>query len=728
MRSNARLGGCLSRYANSGIDLKPYARRRRHSRTGRTGIRFSARDVREALAAIGPAPLSQLISHLNPRRGNESRAFRQLVEGMLRAGDLAMNRHGVYRLAADDSVAGKVVRDDRALVLQCDDGVRLTVAGGVPVRPGDRATGIVHGREVRIATVVQPTSETLVGLLYVRPRAAYVDSLDPNLKGRVDLVSPTTARTGAVVEVEVLAVTASEVQGRVVGVIEAGNEAARAAEALLAAHRIPREWRSDPRRLNLSQAVSQDELNVRHDLRQLPLVTIDGADARDFDDAVFAEPKPRGGWRLVVAIADVAHYVKAHSGLDRDARERGNSVYLPDRVVPMLPEALSNGICSLVPNEDRLAVVCDMQVSARGRVSGYAFYDAVIHSHARLTYDAVQALVSRGTSGLPDSVAGSVKVLHDVYRALRTQRDERGGLDFDAHETTLRLDDGRPVGVDPVERTDAHRLIEEAMIAANVAAARHLEASGRDHPERPPPVYRIHEPPAQDKLDTLGMALGLVGEKLPQGPVTPRDLAAVTNRARAKSRWPGWVWDAIVLRALAQARYEPTRLGHFGLALPTYVHFTSPVRRYADLLVHRAIKGEVMPADELHVAARHISMTERRAEDVERAVDVWLKCTLLEDRIGETFRGIVAGVAPFGLFVELDGLYIQGLVHVSRLGRDYYDYKPETMSLVAERSGARFTLADPVEVVVEDVSVANGRIDLTMAGRRTGGHRRRRRL
>ena len=682
--------------------------------------------MREALAAIGPAPLSQLISHLKPRRGNESRAFRQLVEGMVRAGDLALNRHGVYRLAAEDSVAGKVVRDDRALVLQCDDGERLTVAGGVPVRPGDRATGIVQGREVRIATVVQPASETLVGLLYVRPRAAYVDSLDPDLKGRIDLVSPTTARTGAVVEVEVLAATSSEVQGRVVRVIEAGNEAARAAEALLAAHRIPREWRTDPRRLNVPQAVSQDEVDIRRDLRDLPVVTIDGADARDFDDAVFAEPKPRGGWRLVVAIADVAHYVKARSGLDRDARERGNSVYLPDRVVPMLPEVLSNGICSLVPNEDRLAVVCDMRVSARGRVSSYAFYDAVIHSHARLTYDTVQGLLD-GTSGVPDNVAGSVKVLHDVYRALRKQRDDRGGLDFDAHETTLRLKDGRPVGVDPVERTDAHRLIEEAMIAANVAAARHLEAVGRDHPERPPPVYRVHEPPAQDKLDVLAMALALVGEKLPQGPVTPRDLATVAERARAKSRWPAWVWDALVLRALAQARYEPTRLGHFGLALPTYVHFTSPIRRYADLLVHRAIKGEVMPADELHVAAGHISMTERRAEDVERAVDAWLKCALLEDRIGETFRGIVAGVAPFGLFVELDGLYIQGLVHVSRLGRDYYDYKPETMSLVAERSGARFTLADSVEVVVEDVSVATGRIDLTLAGRRAGGQRRRRR-
>ena len=237
------------------------------------------------------------------------------------------------------------------------------------MRPGDRASGIVDGSRVRIVSVIAPTAEPVVGLLHVRPRAAYVESLDPDLKGRIDLVNPTTAREGAVVEVEVLTVATDEIHGRVVRVIETGNEAARAAEALLAAHRIPRRWRTDPARLNVPAEVREQDIAGRRDLRELPLVTIDGADARDFDDAVFAEPKPRGGWRLVVAIADVAHYVKAHSGLDRDAQERGNSVYLPDRVVPMLPEALSNGICSLVPNEDRLAVVCDMQcVRPRSRL------------------------------------------------------------------------------------------------------------------------------------------------------------------------------------------------------------------------------------------------------------------------------------------------------------------------------------------------------------------------
>ena len=685
--------------------------------------------MRDALLASGPAPLSELIGHLKPRRGGESRALRQLVDGMVRGGDLARNRNGVYRLAGDDSVAGEVVRRGGVLHLQCDGGLSLAISGGIRVRPGDRAAGIPDGAEVRVASVSAPASETVVGLLCVRPRAAYVDSLDPDLKGRIDLASPTSARDGAVVEVQVLGVAANAIEGRVVRVIEAGNEAARAAEALLAAHRIPRRWRTDPARLNVPDRVGEADIEGRRDLRETPLVTIDGADARDFDDAVFAERRARGGWRLVVAIADVAHYVKPHSGLDRDAFERGNSVYLPDRVVPMLPEALSNGICSLVPDEDRLAVVCDMQVSAEGQVSAYAFYDAVICSHARLTYDAVHRFLS-GAGGDIGGAAEceSVAVLHDVYQALRRRRDERGALDFDARETTLRLEGGRPVGVEAVRRTDAHRLIEEAMIAANVSAARHLEALRRVHPERPPPVYRVHEPPAPDKLETLAMALNVVGERLPAGPLTPGDLAAASERARAKSAWPGWVWDALVLRALAQARYEPTRLGHFGLALGTYVHFTSPIRRYADLLVHRAVKGDAGSAGEraLHEASAHISMTERRAEDAARAVDAWLKCALLEDRIGETFNGLIAGVAPFGVFVELDGLYIQGLVHVSKLGRDYYTYVPETMSLVAERSGARFALAERVEVVIEDVSVATGRIELALSGRQAGSRRRRR--
>ena len=546
-----------------------------------------------------------------------------------------------------------------------------------------------------------------------------------NFKQRIDLVTPPQAPAGAVVEVELLDASPHGPTGRVKRLIEADGEAARAAEAMLAAHRIPRTWSFDPERLDVPRQVAGDGLGLRKDLRGVPLVTIDGSDARDFDDAVFAQPLAEGGWRLVVAIADVAHYVKAGSALDRDARERGNSLYLPDRVVPMLPESLSNGICSLVPNEDRLAMVCKMRVSGDGRVTSHEFHEALIRSHARLTYDEVGAFLEGGRLGVADDVRASLSALHDVYLAFRSRRDERGALDLDTRETRIELDNGKPTAIKPVQRNDAHRLIEEAMIAANVAAARYLEVRNGGAATPMPPVYRVHEPPPAEKLEALSLALRLVGLQLPNASPTPHELSAVLVQARAKSSWPRWIWETLVLRTLAQARYEPRRLGHFGLALSTYVHFTSPIRRYADLLVHRMLKGQSMSLDDLDAAAAHISTTERRAEDVERAVDAWLKCAVVEDHVGETFTGTVAAVVDFGLFVEIDGLFVQGLLHISKLGRDYYHYVPESMSLAGERSGARFTLGDRVEVLIEEVSVTSGRIDLALAS--WSGRRRRRR-
>ena len=564
---------------------------------------------------------------------------------------------------------------------------------------------------------------SVIGRLDGRPRSWFVESLDPEYRQRVDLVDEPHAPPGAVLEVEILATTFAGATGRVKRLVEAGGESARAAAAMLAAYRIPTTWPAEVDRVEMPASVPKSVAQSRKDLRGMPLVTIDGADARDFDDAVFAVPR-RNGWRLVVAIADVAHYVKTGSALDREARERGNSVYLPDRVVPMLPEELSNGICSLVPREDRLALVCDMRVTGEGRVSAHEFYEAVIRSHARLTYTEVGRFLEGGHLQVEEDVSASLGALHDVYRALKSRRDERGALDLDTRETSIELDQGMPTAIEPVERNDAHRLIEEAMIAANVAAASHLESRKDGTGRAPPPVYRVHEPPAPEKIEALALALRLVGERLPNDSPTPAELSRIVARAREKSSWPSWVWETLVLRSLAQARYEPRRLGHFGLALSTYAHFTSPIRRYADLLIHRMLKGERMSLDDLEAAAAHISMTERRAEDAERAVDAWLKCVYVEGLIGETFSGTVASVVEFGLFIELDGLFVQGLLHISKLGRDYYHYVPESMALVAERSGARFSLADRLEVVIEEVSVATGRIDLKLA---SGGGRRGRR-
>ena len=424
---------------------------------------------------------------------------------------------------------------------------------------------------------------------------------------------------------------------------------------------------------------------------------------------------------MVVAIADVSHYVAPGSELDREAQRRGNSVYLPDRVVPMLPEALSNGLCSLKPYEDRLAVVCDMLVSARGRVSRHSFARATIRSQARLTYTKVAAfLEGRGEVGNA-VVAASLKALDGVRKALTAQREERGALDLESHESRVQLQDGRPASVAEVPRNDAHRLIEEAMIAANVAAARELERllkqDGNGVASGTRPVYRVHEPPPSDRLDALEPALRLASVSLPPSPITPPALSDALTRAKAKSSLPGWIWDILTLRSLAQARYETKRLGHFGLALPTYVHFTSPIRRYSDLLVHRILLGWRPSANELDEACAHISATERRAESAERMVDNWLKCALIEDRIGETFSGRVAGVTGFGLFVELDGTGVQGLLHIGSLGADYFHHVPASMALVGERSGRRFALGDAIKVVLQDVSPPTGKVDLRLAER-----------
>ena len=496
---------------------------------------------------------------------------------------------------------------------------------------------------------------------------------------------------------------------------------------MLAAHRIPRTWPFDPKKLNVPSSVPADVARSRQDLRKLPLVTIDGADARDFDDAVYAEPRRGGGWRLVVAIADVAHYVKTGSALDREARERGNSLYLPDRVIPMLPEALSNGICSLVPRQDRLAMVCDMRVSRRGQVSGHQFHEAVIRSHARLTYTKVGEFLDGGKLEVDRAVAASLRALHDVYGALRDRRDERGALDLDTPELTVVLNKGMPTGVQPVVRNDAHRLIEEAMIAANVAAAQHLErrkSAGRSIP----PVYRVHEPPPADKRDALATALRLVGQSLPSGVVEPAQLAEVVRQAQAKSSWPAWIWEALVLRSLAQARYEPrpARSLRPGAAILCAFHLADPALRRPPGTPHDQGSGSLPRRTRRRVGAHLHDRAPRRGRGARGGC-------LAEVRAGRTtcrrdFRRHGRGGGGVRA-VRRDR-------RPARPGtRTHLQARPRLLPLRAGDDvagggtlGTRFALADRLDVVIEEVSVVTGRIDLALASRaRHGGGRRRRR-
>ena len=703
--------------------------------------RIGPNDVRTALATHGACTWAQLVGHLDPPSGGHTRALRGVLEGLVASGEVSRSARGGYRLDNAERIAGTVVAGvagKSGQRLRLDDGRSFDIAPGQRARPGDQATALAINGLARAVRIVKPAETPVVGVLSGTPRQRYVEVLSPALKGRLDLTTPTTARPGAVVKARLVAQPDGRVAGRVIGVVEGANDAALAAEALLSAHDVPREWSSDPGELARLAPPDADEALAagRVDLRPVPLVTIDGADAKDFDDAVFAEPLRGGGWRLLVAIADVAHYVRPGTAVDRDAATRGNSLYLPDRVVPMLPEALSNDLCSLRPRRDRLVIACELRVSAGGSVSGHAFNEALMRSRARLTYDEVDAFLSGrhpGQDSFDNDVGASLKALSAATDAFREAREQRGALDIESSQARVKLQDGRPIAVEAEARNAAHLLIEEAMIAANVAAAEFLEARGAQGGTATPLVYRVHEPPTADKLEALASALRLVGERLPSAPLTPEGLAGVHRRAIAKSSWPRWIWDVLLLRSLTLARYETRRLGHFGLALPAYAHFTSPIRRYADLLVHRMIKGVPLAVDDLNAAATHISMTERRAEEVERGVDSWLKCVLAEARIGQAFAGTVAAVMPFGLFVELHGLGVQGLLHVSGLGRDYFEHAPEAMCLVAERSGARFTLGDRVDVVIQDVSPPTGRIDLALAnapadgGRRRGRRRRGRR-
>jgi len=515
-------------------------------------------------------------------------------------------------------------------------------------------------------------------------------------------------------------------------------------------HGIPWEWPEEVLSEAAALADEPAEADKRHrfDLRDKPFVTIDDESAQDFDDAIYCEKRSGGGWNLWVAIADVSHYVRPGAALDEEAAERGNSVYFPGRVVPMLPEALSNGLCSLKPGVDRLAMVCEMELSRAGNLSSYCFYEGVIHSAARLTYTQVGEVLERGSH--PEVDSGRVpdlQRLHTLYKVLHEARGRRGAIDFETQETRIIFDEQRKIdAIVPVQRNDAHKLIEECMLAANVATARFYESCEL------PILYRVHEGPSAEKLEGLRKFLGELGLELTGGDKpTPLDYQRLLEQARERDDAP--VIQTMLLRSLSQAVYRPENRGHFGLNYPAYAHFTSPIRRYPDLLVHRGIRhlvrsrrkvegvkrakgARVLPArrifpyDTQAMAAygEHCSMSERRADDATREVEAWLKCEYLQEHVGDEFDGVIAAVTGFGLFVELVDLYIEGLVHVTALPRDYYHFEPAKQRLTGERSGGSYRLGGRVRVRVARVDLDDRKIDLEMIeekkSRGRGGSRR----
>ncbi|RVT54515.1 ribonuclease R [Rubrivivax albus] len=564
------------------------------------------------------------------------------------------------------------------------------------------------------------------------------------------------AQAGQVVSVELTETPSLHAQpvGRVAEVLGEIDDAGMEIEIAVRKYEVPHRFSAETlaQAAALPEKIRPADRRQRIDLTDVPLVTIDGEDARDFDDAVYCEPFKRGrgksaveGWRLLVAIADVSHYVKPGEPLDADAYERATSVYFPRRVIPMLPEKLSNGLCSLNPDVERLAMVCDMVVQGDGSVEAYQFYPAVIRSHARFTYTEVAAALAntRGPEAQKHKdLLPHLLHLHDLYRALLKQRAQRGAMDFETTETQIVCDaDGRIEKIVPRTRNDAHRLIEEAMLAANVCAADFI--AGAEHPS----LYRVHEGPTPEKriaLQNYLRALGL-GLHLSDDP-SPKEMA--TLAASTKDRPDASQIHTMLLRSMQQAVYSPANAGHFGLAYPAYTHFTSPIRRYPDLLVHRVIKallgkkryqislvdtvppppplrkgGRLQPKPpkaatrELGLweqAGQHCSANERRADEASRDVEAWLKCRYMRDRLGEEFSGTVSAVAGFGLFVTLDALYVEGLVHITELGGEYYRFDEARQELRGERTGVRYGVGTRVRVQVSRVDLDGRRIDFRM--------------
>lgn len=711
-----------------------------------------------------PAAREELVEEFGLVSEEDIEALRRRLRAMERDGQLIYTRRGTYAPVDKlDLVCGRVSghRDGFGFLIPDDgsDDLFLSPAQMRLVFDGDRCLARVAGldrrgrREGAIVEVISRAHESIVGRYHIESDVGFVIPDNPKIQQEV-LVTPgraLDAKPGQFVEVKIThwPTQRFQPQGDIVEVI--GNYMAPGMEidVALRSFDIPHVWPEAVLKeaSRLKPEVEEKDKHKRVDLRHLPFVTIDGEDARDFDDAVYCE-KPggwkllTGGFRLYVAIADVSHYVKVDSALDKEAVVRGNSVYFPERVVPMLPEQLSNGLCSLNPQVDRLAMVCEITLSKSGKMTDYQFYEAVIHSHARLTYNKVSAMLEQPKSAEGKRLSGEyaevlphLKQLYSLYKVLLKARHTRGAIDFETQETRIVFGADRKIAeIKPTERNDAHKLIEECMLCANVATAAFLQK------HEIPALYRVHDAPPLERQEKLRAFLGELGLSLHKGKEgpTPKDYQALLEQIQGRPDFH--VIQTVMLRSLSQAVYSAENNGHFGLNYEAYAHFTSPIRRYPDLLVHRAIrsvirsrrdtphvrregatsmpKARIYPYDEaaLEQLGEQCSMTERRADEATRDVTNWLKCEFMKDRVGEAFPGVITAVTGFGLFVELTDIYVEGLVHVTAMPGDYYHFDPLHHRLSGERSGRSFRLGDSVEVRVMRVDLDERKIDFELTG------------
>jgi len=589
-------------------------------------------------------------------------------------------------------------------------------------------------KEGRLVRVLEERNGQIVGRFFLEYDHAFVVADDSRICH--DILIPNEhkggARMGNVVVIEITdrGNRSRGMAGKIIEVLGENMAPGMETQIAIRTHQIPNEWpvEVDKQIADLSEEVPEEAKKGRVDLRELPLVTIDGEDARDFDDAVFCEAKKSGGWRLWVAIADVSYYVRPDSALDKEAINRGNSVYFPSQVVPMLPEVLSNGLCSLNPQVDRLCMVCEMTISATGKLSGYKHYEAVMNSHARLTYNKVGDILD-GNEELRERyqpVVGHLEELHKMYKVLKSARDERGAIEFETVEAKFIFNADRKIDrIEPVIRNDAHKIIEECMILANIASASLVEKA------KEAALYRVHESPGEERLVGFRDFLSELGLDLSGGLApSPTDYAILIKQIG--ERQDKELIQTMLLRSMKQAVYNADNGGHFGLALKRYAHFTSPIRRYPDLLLHRAIKyliakqegrntdrwtptgGYHYSFDDMDFYGEQCSMTERRADDATREVADWLKCEYMQDHVGEELDGVIANVTGFGFFVRLTELHIDGLVHISSLANDYYQFDAIGQRLIGESFGNIYRLGDAVKVKVLSVNLESRQIDFEL--------------
>ncbi|SMN14570.1 3'-to-5' exoribonuclease RNase R [uncultured Candidatus Thioglobus sp.] len=650
--------------------------------------------------------------------GKQKKPLTHRLKAMVRDQQLSMDRDGVYDVfnSERDIMIGTVSANPKGFgFIALDEGgkdLRLSTYQMKLVFHGDRvkARMLDQRGDSEIIEVIE-SIKTVVGRLHLGAESAYIVVDDRRIRNNInisDISATNTDKQIVIVEITQAPTFKTLAEGRIIQILGDYMDEGVETEAALYRNGIPVDFSAEAlaQTEQLPTQVTVEDKVGRVDITNMKLVTIDGEDSRDFDDAVFAEPT-NNGWKLVVAIADVSHYVVEGSDLDIDAIERGNSVYFPRRVVPMLPEALSNGLCSINPDVERLCMTCEMNIDAEGNLLDYKFYPAVMFSHARLTYTKVSQILEHHDSKLTqqyESVIDNLNTLYDLYKTLKNARTKRGVMDFDRIETQILFnDEGKIDNIVATSRNDAHKLIEECMLMANQATAKFLAENNEDF------LYRIHPKPTAEKVEVTRQFLTAVGLTL-EGGAQPESKHFAKVLEDAKGRDNENIIKTVVLRTMKQAVYTPANEGHFGLAFDDYTHFTSPIRRYPDLLVHRAInrvinKNTRKPSKRMVELGAELSVTERRADEATRDVEKWLKCEYMRDKVGETFNGVISGIAAFGIFIELTDVYVEGMISIRDMKDDYYNFDDIHHKLTGSRTGKTFQLGDTIKIQIASVNL-----------------------